>query len=250
MEREPTLHDVFRPHPIQWDRARSVRYWSFLSRHAASRGNYFSEQVGDAVLAYLRGHRLPLQGRVLDFGCGPGFLVEQLAAAGVHCQGLDFSPASVAAARQRVAGLPGCSGVILAETLPTPLPAGAFDMVVSLDSVEHILPEDMEPTFAEIRRVLRPDGYLVLTTPNEEELDRSTMMCPECGCTFHRMQHVWSWSVTSLSRTMEALGWRTVRAEAVLFRQNGTRFARLRERLDRFRHRTGPHLVWVGRPVS
>ena len=250
MEHEPATGDTFQPHEITWDRARSTRYWDFLSGHPSSRSNYFSQQVGDAILAYLRRHRVPLAGRVLDFGCGPGFLVERLARAGICCDGVDFSAASVEAARRRIAGMATRPQVTLATNLPTPLEAATFDTVVSLDSIEHVLPEDMESTFGEIRRVLRPTGTLVLTTPNEEDLGRSVAMCPECGCKFHRMQHVWSWSARSLSRTMEAMGWRTARAEAVLFRQNGARLARLKERLDHLRRRRGPHLVWIGRPAA
>ena len=248
-ERQPEVAGpAFRPHDIVWDRGKSARYWNFLSRHASVRRNYFSEQVADSVLAYLRRHRLALSGRVLDFGCGPGFFLAKLAAGGIRCEGIDFSAQSVEEARVRLAGLPLCTGVRLAETLPTDLPQGGFDLVVGLESVEHILPEEMAPTFAEIRRLLKPEGRLLLTTPNEEDLEESKMMCPECGCIFHRMQHIRSWSTTSLSGTLEGLGWQTEIAEAVLFRQNGERFARLKERLDRLRRRTGPHLVWVGRP--
>lgn len=246
---EPHPTGSFRPHPVRWDRATSARYWDYLSQQASAHGNYFSEQVSDAVLAYLRRRRLPLSGRVLDFGCGRGFLLQRLGSAGICCEGVDFSERSVDAARKLVAGLPDVRGVALAGSLPTPLPDRAFDLVVSLESVEHILPEDMEATFAEVRRVLRRDGRLVLTTPNEEDLEPSRQMCPECGCVFHRMQHVWSWSAASLSCSMEDLGWQTLRVEAVLFRQNGSRLARVKEYLDRFRRRRNPHLVWIGRPV-
>lgn len=39
--------------------------------------------------------------RILDMGCGPGLYTQKLAAAGHHCTGVDFSPASIEYARQQ-----------------------------------------------------------------------------------------------------------------------------------------------------
>src|SRR5690606_11061234 len=45
----------------------------------------------------------PAPARVLDLGCGPGLYLQALAARGHACRGIDFSPASVAYARQQAA---------------------------------------------------------------------------------------------------------------------------------------------------
>lgn len=51
--------------------------------------------------------QLPMGARILDLGCGPGFYTHRLAQRGFDCTGVDFSPASIAYARQQaqVAGL-------------------------------------------------------------------------------------------------------------------------------------------------
>src|SRR5207302_11461340 len=50
------------------------------------------------------------------------------------------------------------------------------------------------------RSKLRPGGYLILTTPNNENLEASACICPECGCIFNRWQHVRSWTRGTLTR--------------------------------------------------
>jgi SAM-dependent methyltransferase len=46
----------------------------------------------------------PAPARLLDLGCGPGLYTQALAARGYECRGIDFSPASIAYARQQAAG--------------------------------------------------------------------------------------------------------------------------------------------------
>lgn len=55
-------------------------------------------------------------------------------------------------------------GVIEADAEALPFPPESFDMVVSRDMIEHVL--DDQVVFAEIKRVLVPDGLLLITTPN------------------------------------------------------------------------------------
>lgn len=53
-----------------------------------------------------------------------------------------------------------------AETLP--LPDASVDMVISIESIEHWC--DVDAALAGIRRVLKPHGALILTTPNRDSL--------------------------------------------------------------------------------
>ncbi len=56
----------------------------------------------DRHVAWIHAHSASGRpGRVLDLGCGPGLYLERLAALGHECVGIDFSPASIAYARER-----------------------------------------------------------------------------------------------------------------------------------------------------
>jgi SAM-dependent methyltransferase len=105
-------------------------------------------------------HLPPLEGlRVLEIGCGRGGFSRYLASNGADLVAADFSPAAVEMAAR---GLDG--DVVVADIEAIPFEAGSFDLVVSLDTIEHV----PNPTraVAELTRVLKPGGKLVLTTNN------------------------------------------------------------------------------------
>jgi ubiquinone/menaquinone biosynthesis C-methylase UbiE len=106
----------------------------------------------------------PLEGRrVLEIGCGRGGFSAYLAASGAHLTGADFSPAAVEMAARRLDEHADAEAVV-ADIEAIPFERDAFDIVVSLDTIEHV----PHPTraMAELVRVLRPGGKLVLTTNN------------------------------------------------------------------------------------
>jgi SAM-dependent methyltransferase len=97
---------------------------------------------------------------VLDVACGTGY-GSRLLARKAAVSGVDRAEEAVAQARSRVDGT-----FVVADIPPIPFPGDSFDFVVSFETVEHI-PQDRE-FVREIRRVLRPGGCLLISTPNEE----------------------------------------------------------------------------------
>jgi SAM-dependent methyltransferase len=109
--------------------------------------------------------RLPLareDARVLDAGCGSGRLLDELTAYG-HVSGLDINPESVAVAKRR-----GHEDVQEGVVEGLPWEDETFDLITSLDVVEHTA--DDRVTLRELRRVLRPGGYLLVTVPAYQAL--------------------------------------------------------------------------------
>lgn len=109
--------------------------------------------------------------RVLDAPCGEGALAWSLARAGCQPHCLDCVPDVL-----RVDGLPFQAGD-LAD--PLPYPDGHFDAVACVDGIEHL--ENPFATVREFRRVLRPGGLLVLSTPNISAI-RSRVRFLLTGC--------------------------------------------------------------------
>ena len=108
--------------------------------------------------------RLPIapEARLLDAGCGSGRTLDELARYG-HVSGIDLSPAAVAAAQRR-----GHDDVHVARIEELPFADATFDVVTCLDVVEHT-PDD-HATLAELRRVTRPGGLLLVTVPAYQAL--------------------------------------------------------------------------------
>ena len=102
--------------------------------------------------------------RVLDIGCGGGFLAEELAALGCRVTGVDPSPASIGAARTHAAGqgLRIDYRVGTAEELPAP--DAAFDVACCCDVLEHV--PDVDRVISETARVLQPGGLYLFDTIN------------------------------------------------------------------------------------
>jgi SAM-dependent methyltransferase len=98
---------------------------------------------------------------VLELGCGLGDLLADMIEAGYACYAIDASPQMVAAAREtlsrRDAGEQ--SQVIQGSAQGLPFSDGSFDSVVSTFPSEYIYDPD---TIAEVERVLRPGGRLIV----------------------------------------------------------------------------------------
>ena len=99
--------------------------------------------------------------RVLDAACGPGLYLEELLARGADVVGCDGSAAMVELARARVDGRAEVRVHSLDEPL-TWVPDGSVDLVVCALAYHYL---NDRPTFlAEARRVLWPDGALIIST--------------------------------------------------------------------------------------
>lgn len=103
--------------------------------------------------------------QVLDVGCGTGYGCHHLLGEGARrVDGIDYSRKAIRYARSHYADPRLTYHEMNAEKLD--FPDNHFDVVSSLENLEH-LPHP-ERCLAEVRRVLRPDGLLVLGTPNKE----------------------------------------------------------------------------------
>jgi SAM-dependent methyltransferase len=136
-------------------------------RSRAVEAVYATPDVVEQRRATLRALDLRPGERVLDIGCGPGYLAAEMAEAvgsrgAVH--GIDPSPSMLAIAARREHA-PGSAPVSLGEGDATALTLadGMFDVVVSTQVYEYVA--DIAQALAEVRRVLVPGGrVLVLDT--------------------------------------------------------------------------------------
>jgi 2-polyprenyl-6-hydroxyphenyl methylase/3-demethylubiquinone-9 3-methyltransferase len=100
--------------------------------------------------------------RVLDVGCGAGFLSNYLAAKGAAVTGIDLAPDALAIAREHDSS--GRARYIEADALSLPFADGSFDAVCAMDFLEHV--ETPGRAIAEASRVLAPGGLFFFYTFN------------------------------------------------------------------------------------
>ena len=109
--------------------------------------------------------------RVLDVGCGRGELVLQPAMQGADAWGIDYAGAAVEIAKdalgQAPASLHDRMHVAQMDVKSLVFADAYFDVAFKMDVVEHLYQHELEQAYAELHRVLRPGGSLIIhTSPN------------------------------------------------------------------------------------
>ena len=173
--REPVRHRLF-------DRdQRAAQAWYALRRGVLRQAYGYEELGGSRILAGTLG-RLPAvraraafslgpllhpwrrDGVLLDVGCGAGMYLDLMRALGwSRTVGVDVSPRAVQQARD-VLGLEAHLG----DLREVRLPAASFDVVSMSHTLEHV--DDPTAVLAEVRRVTRPGGRIVIEVPNVRSL--------------------------------------------------------------------------------
>jgi 2-polyprenyl-3-methyl-5-hydroxy-6-metoxy-1,4-benzoquinol methylase len=243
----------FRKHNVEWTGEKVGRFWNFISRSPVFDETYFTNQVGDGLLALVR-EKASLGSKILDYGTGKGYLVKYLLSQKIgEITGCDFSKDSVRSVNEAYAGNSLFKECHWLENLPSPLPADYFDSVFCVETIEHLCDEYIHSTFEEIKRVMKPGAVLVVTTPNNEDLDKAKVLCPDCGAIFHRVQHVRSFTKSSLVDLFAGKGITPIFCEAVDLRQYKPtssvklKLKRLLHKLHRHNTAYRPHLVYIGK---
>jgi ubiquinone/menaquinone biosynthesis C-methylase UbiE len=109
---------------------------------------------------------LPHNGRVLDLGCGAAPVLSELRKRGVHCVGLDYAEDMLEHARERLRSMGLDDGDLhRGDCRHTLFQESAFDVVVCLGVISYV--ENYGKVLDEIRRVLRPGGYLIVSFRNK-----------------------------------------------------------------------------------
>ncbi|HBA49271.1 MAG TPA: hypothetical protein DCZ91_16050 [Lachnospiraceae bacterium] len=101
---------------------------------------------------------------ILDAACGEGYGSSLLAREASAVVGLDIDPAVIENARQKYTQ-PGLS-FVTGSIASLPFEDHSFDMAVSFETIEHVDIPTQEAFLTEIKRVLKPEGILVMSTPN------------------------------------------------------------------------------------
>jgi len=101
------------------------------------------------------------KGRLLDAGCGPGFVVKNISAfEGWEVYGCEISPAAVNYAKEKL----GLENVVSGNISDAGFEEESFDIITMWDVIEHI--PDPGPFLSGLNRLLKKNGILFVHTPN------------------------------------------------------------------------------------
>jgi len=117
-----------------------------------------------AVLRFMTQIELPAKPEICDFGCGAGWSTNILGMFG-QATGVDLSDTTPAQARY-----PHCQ-FRSADILQGDSPQSEFDLVVSMEVLEHIEAGAQDHFCRRMHYILKEKGYLILTTPNKRTMN-------------------------------------------------------------------------------
>ena len=138
-------------------------------------------------------------GKLLDVGCSIGLFVNQANLMGFRAEGVELNSACAAYGARTF-------GVTIHASLPEPAFSAedAYDVVTLFDVLEHV--PDPHRFLVEIRRLLKPDGLLVVQTPNLDSL-MAALLRGKWGW-LSPPDHLYHFSATSLPPLVGKAGFR------------------------------------------
>jgi 2-polyprenyl-3-methyl-5-hydroxy-6-metoxy-1,4-benzoquinol methylase len=187
--------------PVQrlvWTPELVERFWTGISQTRLTEYD-FARQGGKSLIIAVE-HHLPKDGRILDFGAGNGELVELLLERGYQVAAYEPSHGRAGCLLNHLGAREGFLGVLGPESKEQ------FDAVLMVEVIEHILDEEFDRALRRVHGMLKEAGILIVTTPNNEDLELGMTYCPASNMLFHRWQHVRSFTAESLSTVLSHYG--------------------------------------------
>ncbi|MBT1072569.1 class I SAM-dependent methyltransferase [Pelotalea chapellei] len=167
-----------------------VRYWDYRDRIA------FQSIIGNDIL---------------DAGCGEGLTLEKLVKLNPAARviGVDTEPENLEICRRH--GLPVQEGSLY----DLPFADASFDTVLFSEVIEHL--DDPERALAEIFRVLRPGGRVIIIFPNDRTFMLARLALGMVREAFYDPGHVRQWTPRQIRSVLSAVGFKTVAARNIPF---------------------------------
>lgn len=164
-------------------------YWDGDRRYGYGGYKYMPGRWKPVAEALIKTYNLGPGSKVLDVGCGKGFLLHEMLLLEPELQvcGFDISPHGIGCATDLVKPL-----LFLHEAqAPYPFPDQEFDLVISLATLHNLRLPDLKVALAEIERAGK-QGYVMLESyRNEQELFNLQCWALTCESFFDEQEWLW-----------------------------------------------------------
>ncbi len=182
---------------------------------------FLIETIREACGRYLSAN----QRRVIDVGCGPGYLLVDLRDRGFDCLGVDFNPLVVDVAKQ-------CFGLnVQVRTIEN---LGEMDPGFDLVLLSHVLEHVTDPLalLASIRRIMKPNGIVVIEVPDPEYCrTRAAFYRGSLAWGDYPPHHLTFWSPQALEKVLLRAGFEVLMCKSRPYPEKlQTRYSFVRER--------------------
>ena len=127
--------------------------------------------------------------RVLDVGCGKGFLLYELTQAvpGLDVHGIDVSSYAIEHAKEEVR-----PALQVGDAAELPFPDHSFELVVSITTLHNLYSFELDKALREFERVRRKHGYIVVESYRNEE-EKANLLYWQLTCEMFCTPEEWGW---------------------------------------------------------
>jgi SAM-dependent methyltransferase len=169
----------------KWD----VDYWDGDRRVNYGGYRYMPGRWEKVARAFAEHYGLKAGDRVLDIGCGKGFLLYDLTLVvpGIEVYGVDISSYALEHAKEEVK-----DRLQLASATKLPFPDGYFDFVYSITTLHNLHCYDLDKALREMQRVGKKNRYLCVESYRNEE-EKANLLYWQVTCEAFNTPEEWDW---------------------------------------------------------
>lgn len=134
-------------------------------------------------------YHLKVGDKVLDVGCGKGFLLYELTQAvpGLEVQGLDVSTYGIENAKEEIRPF-----LVQGSAVSLPFPDATFDLVISINTLHNLYCDELDQALREIERVGKKYKYVVAESYRNEE-EKANLLYWQLTCESFYTPQEWEW---------------------------------------------------------
>jgi SAM-dependent methyltransferase len=159
-----------------WDKKDTLNFWE------KNEADYAGDISAPEILKMSKKY---IGNKVLDIGAGSGALINLIP----NSIGLDIAPKQ--------------PDIIKGDITDMPFEDQSFDTIFATEILEHLDNNTLNKGIAEINRILKKEGHLIMTVPYNENLSQNTVSCPDCGTKFHRWGHIQIFDENNITRLLK-----------------------------------------------
>jgi len=153
-------------------------------------------------------------GRLVEIGFGDAYLLNKLSKK-YECCGADISKENVEQMRKNIKSI---EFDIIDTNGRLPYKDNFFNGFIASEVFEHMSDKELRVAVGEMKRILKSDGFAILTFPAEERLKEAICYCPNCGKVFHRWGHKQSWNDNKIKKLFKGFKIITVKKFFTIYR--------------------------------
>jgi len=163
-----------------WDGDRRICYGGY--RYLEGRW----EKVARAMAEH---YQLPAKPRILDIGCGKGFLLYDFLKVipDAEIYGIDISPYAIANSKEEIR-----DRLQVGSATALPWPDNHFDLVISITTLHNLHAYDLDPALKEMERVGKSNKYLCVESYRNEQ-EKSNLLYWQVTCEAFNTPKEWLW---------------------------------------------------------